>query len=162
MSLSAIRTAIKTKVAAVTNVLKVYDYQRQWTTVAEFDAGAVTATVIQWWTVSLLEYSLHELSNCEAMPYYKFKIMGYYGAEDSAASEKTFHGLVEDVCNAFGVDMDLGGTVEPGDIAGHPFVNLGLPKAELGEGQEIRTKFLLHTARIELAVRDVTVVTIAR
>ena len=136
MSLSTVRTALTAKVAGVSGVNKVYDYRRYWTDEATFVTKTVTSSKVQWWTVSLKRRTLVDSASLEGIVYFTFEILGFYGLVDADASEKTFHALVEDVCEALSGDLELGGVCEAGSPEGQ-FQTVGMPDVELGEGDRI-------------------------
>lgn len=106
MSEATIRAAIKTKVEAISNIGMVYDYER-WATdwSAYLDLFKTTiggSNVIRGWTITCQSFPQKQITfgrNVERT--YTYKLRGYFGLDDSAASEKTAMVVVEDVAEAF-------------------------------------------------------------
>jgi hypothetical protein len=105
MSESLVRGMIKTVVEGVANVGIVHDYERwanDWSVFLDRYKTTVGATtVIRGWTITCASWSQDHASRA-----YTFKIRGIFGLDDSAASEKTAIGLVEDVCEALNLSSD--------------------------------------------------------
>jgi len=90
---------------------KVYDYQRwsaDWTT---FLSYFKTANKINGWEITVEaspEIQDNPTSNIRT---HALKIFGYYGLDDSAATEKTFRALTESICDTFRLyQTDFDGT----------------------------------------------------
>ena len=110
MTITTVTTAIKTQLETVSNIGKVYDYQRyanQWDDYLGFFKTTISGSpVIRGWTISV------ESVQIDDAPYdddptapmnlwrYQYTLRGYLGVDDSAASEKTARGLAVDVVNA--------------------------------------------------------------
>ncbi len=118
MALSSIRTAIKTILEGVSGIGIVHDYERwanDWNTFLEFYK---TGGKINGWSITRKATPAKKGNVPTMMRTHNFVIRGYYGLQDSAASEKTFQDLVEAVQDAF-------------DAADH---QLGLPDNVLNSG----------------------------
>lgn len=111
---AAIRETIKETVEAITNVGVVHDYERwssEWSAFLDlFRTTVGNSKVIRGWTIT-----------CESFPQswenhdknirreYTYKLRGYFGLDDSAASEKEAMVIVEDVVEAFDDDLNQTG-----------------------------------------------------
>lgn len=122
MSEATVRAAIKAVLEDVTNVGEVHDYERwaaDWSAYLDLLKTTIgNSDVIRGWTIT-----------CESFPQeratfgvpgsidrtYTYKLRGYFGLDDSAASEKTAMIVVEDVVEAFD-DSDLASENEPADL----------------------------------------------
>lgn len=111
MSASALRTAIKNKVAGVSGVANVYDYMRFASHQTAFETLFKSGTTLHGWMVTRRTMPSSVDTRDTTIRAHGFKIIGLYGVDDATASEKTFDGLVEAICNAFDADADLGGLV---------------------------------------------------
>ena len=114
--------AIKTKLEAVTGIngaANVYDYQRLSTDWTSFlSLFKVTSTSkIHGWTFTRTSTEEILCTNNQSERVFTFKIRGYMSVDDSAESEKTFQDIIENICDDFRMDMDLGigSTIEAGD-----------------------------------------------
>lgn len=105
MSEATIRAQIKAELESVSNIGLVHDYDRLTTTwdelLARFKTTISGSDQIRAWTI---QWSGFEPGDPQAMGgafvrFHRFVIRGYLGLDDSAATEKTFSALVEDVCD---------------------------------------------------------------
>jgi hypothetical protein len=109
MSETALRSYIKNLVDGATGTGVVHDYERwasQWSdlmTLYKVDGK------LNGWYVTRRRAS----AEWDAMPTTRrrhiFEICGIYSLDDSAASEKTFHGIIENIFAAVKFDYNLGG-----------------------------------------------------
>lgn len=127
MSEATVRAAIYAIVNDVTNVGNVYDYERWATMVKSVNALAVKTIagvdVIRFWTISCTGWAAVAddfYSTDGGLRRYTYKIRGAFGLDDSAASEKTAIGIVEDVIEALNASATLhnGGTFFHSVLAG--------------------------------------------
>ena len=117
MSEATIRTAIYDAVRGVSNVGMVYDYERHattWDVFTDLFKTTIGAGVVQirGWMIGY-----RGISEVEAIRLIKadkritrthtFQIAGIMGIDDSAASEKPFAALAEDVCDALDSDATV-------------------------------------------------------
>ncbi len=118
MSESAIRTAIYNAVNGVSNIGKVYDYERHSNDWSEFlDKFKTTiggTDQIRGWMVGYR--GITEAQGNRFTPAakritrtHRFQILGVMGIDDSEESEKTFAELAEDVCDALDSDATIHG-----------------------------------------------------
>lgn len=101
---AAILADIKSKLESVSNIGKVYDYDRRATTDDEFiklfaytPAGGYQQ--IRGWELTRTAAVEHKKG--AFWRHHQFKVMGYMGLKDADATEKTFQSLVEEICNKF-------------------------------------------------------------
>lgn len=120
MSEASTRAIIKAILDGVTNIGKVYDYQRLSTEYRTF-LNFYKATIggvdqIRGWTIGLQNFIDTEYLDEDqtagtkiVLRQYTYKIRGYFGVDDSTASEKTTAGIVEAVTNALDKATSLHG-----------------------------------------------------
>lgn len=111
MTLAAVRDQIKTVLEGVSGVGKVHDYERHakdWS--AFFTLFLDADNKINGWEVSRYATPSAAAGRGVFERRHNFRLRGYYGLSDSAASEKTFQDLVEAVVTALQADQRLGGT----------------------------------------------------
>jgi len=111
MSLSLIKTQIKTKLEAISGVEKVYDYKRfcsDWVTYKDL---FVKDSRVNTWEIERKSFSRMARGgpgDIEDVTH-EFIIRGFYSFYDALATEKTFQNLVETICADFIDDPTLGG-----------------------------------------------------
>jgi hypothetical protein len=118
MSESAIRTQVAAIVNGVTNIGKVYDYERwaaDWSTFISLFKTTISGTAqIRGWEIGRRGFSEKQVAI--GTPYgqnekrHIFFIRGYLGLDDSAATEKIFNGLIEAISDAFRNNWTLNDT----------------------------------------------------
>lgn len=125
MSEAAIRAGIKTKVEAVSNVGQVYDYERwatEWSAFLDlFKTTIGGSDVIRGWTITCQSFPQEQVTFGDPGGIdrtYTYKLRGYFGLDDSAASEKAAMVVAEDVVEAFDAEFDATQEVinEPADL----------------------------------------------
>ena len=110
MSVSAIRSRIKTNLEAVTGCGEVHDYDRwasHWNdflSLFKDDNG-----LINGWTISLIKMQNAMESFTQMGRAHVFRLQKVYGLNDGDATGKTFEGHLEAVVNAFKADDTLNG-----------------------------------------------------
>ena len=111
MSLSLIRTQIKTKLEAISGVEKVYDYKRFCNDLATYKDLFVKDSKVNTWEIERKSFSKDARGGSGDVEdtVYNFIIRGYYSFYDALATEKTFQDLVETICADFTDDPTLGG-----------------------------------------------------
>jgi len=117
MSESTIRSAIKNALDTVSNAGATHDYQRwsaDWQAFLDLFKTTVGSTdQIRGWTIAggpvEVDDAVEEFGG-RYLRGYGYTIRGYLGVDDSAATEKTFAGLVEDVMDALDADATLHGS----------------------------------------------------
>lgn len=106
---TTIRAAIKTRMEAVSNVGLVYDYQRlttEWDNFLDLFKTTINGSqVIRGWCitcegVTLVERETYGGNTSNYAIHYPYKIRGYFGVDDTNASEKTAFALAEAVREA--------------------------------------------------------------
>lgn len=111
MSLSLIRTQIKTKLEAITGVEKVYDYKRFCADLATYNTLFIKDSKVNTWDIERKSFERigHGGSGDVEDVINTFVIRGFYSFYDALATEKTFQDLVETICADFISDPTLGG-----------------------------------------------------
>ena len=130
MSLSAIRTQIKTTLEGVSGIGTVHEYERwanDWKGFLEL--FKTSANVINGWMITRRKTPERWRTAEEYERVFEFAILGVYGLKDDDATEKTFQDLIEAICAAFRQDPDLGGACETthpefGSLAGRSGVQV--------------------------------------
>lgn len=117
MSEATIRAAINTIVDGVSNVGQVHDYMRWATDRTALDAVFKTTISgtdqIRAWMITCTGWAQEQMEFRAASSKrglrrdYIYKIIGIMGVDDSAATEKTFIAIVEDVVEALDVAQTI-------------------------------------------------------
>ena len=113
MSESAIRAAIYNAVSGVSNVGKVYDYERwtaDWSGFLDlFKTTISSKEQIRGWEVSYRGFLADEPREFAGIHIrnHQWQVRGYLGLDDSAATEKTMSTLAETVRNTLEDDSSL-------------------------------------------------------
>ena len=113
MSLADIREQIKVVLSGVPGIGVVHDYDRlatDWNTFLNFYKDVDGR--INGWTITRDATPERWLTNIDYERVFELAIRGYYGLQDSAASEIAFQDLVEGVCDKFRGNDTLNGTCE--------------------------------------------------
>lgn len=112
MSESAIRQKIFETLSAVPNVGKVHDYERwavDWGKFIEFFKHTAAGR-IQGWEICRTGMPSEKISNIEESRTHHFVVKGYMAVNDAQATEKTFNGIIEAICDEFKGNHTLDGT----------------------------------------------------
>ena len=114
MSLSSIRTKLKTKLEAISGVENVYDFKRYCNDWAAYKDLFVTDSKVNTWEIQRDTFSktAHGGSGNVQDTENDIVIRGFYSVYDAYASEKTFQDLVDTILESFLNDPTLGGTAE--------------------------------------------------
>lgn len=114
MSLSIIRTKIKTKLEAISTVKSVYDFRRYCNDWATYQDLFVKDDRVNTWEIERVSFSAvgHGGSGDVEDKTHNFIIRGFYSVLDSLATEKTFQDIVESIVSDFINDPTLGGTAK--------------------------------------------------
>lgn len=115
MSESAIRARIKTNLEGVSSLGFVYDYLRwtkDWTSFLSLFKISETVNGVMFHREQTFE---KVLTPGEYLRNHMYKFYFFYSLDDSAASELTFQGIIEDICDAFRNDPTLNATCETND-----------------------------------------------
>lgn len=143
MSESIARTGIYTILNAVTDVGKVYDYERwakDWGTFINLFKTTISGKAqIRGWEIKR-KAAKEDATNAKTHIY---GINGYMGVDDSAASEKTFNAVIEAIATAFRADKTLNKAV-----LGHDFIQVELIEPRMF------ASVLCHCAELSLVVYD--------
>jgi hypothetical protein len=148
MSLSAIRTEIKTLLTGVTDIGVVHDYERwaiDWNTIlAQFKPAG--KDYIRGWMITrqasperVIEPGAGGLNDRT----HRFLIKGIASLKDDAATEQIFQDLVESVCQILRANPDLNGSAVESD-----------PPQVLTVEMRMFSQVLCHYAEIELKVTE--------
>jgi hypothetical protein len=117
MSESAIRTAIYNIVSNVTDIGKVYDYERwakDWDVFINFFKATVNGVgQIRGWEIGRKPPITEDYSCTKKHTYF---IRGYMAVKDSSATEKTFNALIESIAAAFRAVKDLNNSAMGHDL----------------------------------------------
>jgi hypothetical protein len=124
MSEANIRTQIYTILSSVTNIGKVYDYERwanDWATFINFFKTTIGGIdQIRGWEISRRSAPEKQVGISSGTGKYErahsFVIRGYLGVKDADATEKTFNALIEAIATAFRGNRKLNGTAERHDL----------------------------------------------
>lgn len=155
MALATVRQALVDLLSNVSGVENVYPRKRWWRTIDDLPTDSEGR--IQWWEVYVAGMRVMPVAYSLACYYYTFQIDGYLAINDETASQNTFEGMVEDVCDAIVSDLDLGGVVQFGNYPDHGQAGtVGLPVVELGVATMSGRSGGLHQCRITLVLRDAT------
>lgn len=116
MSEAANRQQIFTELSSVTNIGKVYDYERwaaDWATFINlFKTNIGGVDQIRGWEIGRKAAQAQYDSNAEELTTHQFVIRGYMGIKDSDATEKTFNALIEAIRTKFRFSFRLNGACE--------------------------------------------------
>ena len=116
MSEFAIRTEIYNILSGVTNIGKVYDYERwaaDWNTFINLFKTTISgADQIRGWEIGRRSVTEGGETLGTNERKHTFTIRGYMGISDAAATEKTFNALIEAICAAFRVNPTLNGSAD--------------------------------------------------
>lgn len=151
MSESAIRTQIYTILSNVSNIGKVYDYERwaaDWVAFINlFKTTVGGVDQIRGWEIG--RRSMNEkkivigIGSLSHEKTHGFLIRSYMGVSDAAATEKTFNTLIEGIATAFRTNKTLNGTAKD-----HDYI-----QAEIIEHRTFGG-VLCHYAELSLAVYE--------
>ena len=150
MSEATIRAAIYNAINSVSQVGKVYDYERhanEWDKfLGLFKKKIGGTTQIRGWMVGYrgileAEGGRFTAPGGRISRKHRFQILGVMGIDDSAESEKTFAALAEDVCDALDSDTTI-----------HSY--LGSSPATLGFDPKPFAGILVHAAAIVIDVTE--------
>jgi hypothetical protein len=111
MSLTLIRTQIKTKLEAISGVENVYDYKRFCSDLATYKDLFIKDAKVNTWEIERKAFSRTGRGGSGDIEdvIHEFIIRGFYSFYDAYATEKTFQDLVETICADFISDPTLGG-----------------------------------------------------
>ena len=145
MSLSLIRTKIKTKLEAISGVEKVYDYKRFCADLATYKDLFIKDSKVNTWEIQRRSFERigHGGSGDVQDVTHAFIIRGFYSFYDSLATEKTFQDLVETICADFISDPTLGGVANIVNIPITGEFSMGFLGA-----------VLCHVINIEISITD--------
>jgi hypothetical protein len=144
VSLATVRASIKGVLVAASGG-KVHDYLRLIEAEKAIADELMVSKKLHAWCITLDEsepFSEKRLPACHALADMAFVLHGWYAVDDSAASEKTWADLVEDVMDAYRADKKLGNTV----------IEAG-PAQWREAGYRSYVGVLCHYARLTLSVR---------
>ena len=147
MSLSTVRTKIKTMVEAVPGIGTVYDYKRYVNAWDTYKDLFVKSDKVNTWEIQRDEFSIdpHGGSGGVADEPHEFVIRGFYAVNDKLASEKTFQDLAQLVAQAFRDKPTLDGVA---NIVNFPVTGT-FSAGKLGD-------VLCHIVEIKLSVEERT------
>lgn len=149
MSLSAIRTEIKTILNSVTDIGVVHDYERwskDWNTILSLFQPSGKAYIRGWMITrrATSEQVITQGPGGTNQRDHSFVIKGVFGLKDDTASEKTFQDLLESICTALRGNPTLNGSA------------LGCePPQVLSVDIRMFSQVLCHYAEIELKASEI-------
>ncbi|GAB4184229.1 MAG: hypothetical protein OHK0024_24390 [Thalassobaculales bacterium] len=145
-----IRTAIAARIAGVAGAGKVHTHERYAADIATLKAMYVTGGTLAGWYV-------RRIGTRETSPHpgrwivvHRWRLVGFRGFEDAAASELAFDELIEGIRSAMRSDDTLGGLVDTCIVdggAGEAGVQV------VDSGPVVFCGVLCHAARLDLATR---------
>lgn len=149
MSLSAIRTELKTVMEGVSDIGNVYDYVRQAAHESKIKSLFKTSTdkLLTWF---ITRVAVHDewLSHCEnGIKTHNFQVLGFYGLKDIDASENTFQDLIDSVMTTL-----RNASKQPAPLSGTA-LRMTTPRAEPIDHRQY-SKVLTHACRITFAVEE--------
>ncbi|GAJ02770.1 unnamed protein product [marine sediment metagenome] len=110
MSLSLIRTEIKTILSGVTGVgTKVHDYQRWAKTWEDYLSFFKSNGLIKGWEITRRSTPETQFTLNSNLRTHTMVVRGYYSVDDSAATEKVFQDIIEAIAAAFKANPTLNG-----------------------------------------------------
>lgn len=111
MSLTNIRSQIKTKLQAISGVENVYDFKRYCSDWATYKDLFIKDSRVNTWEIERKSFSKVARGGSGDVEdnNHNFIIRGFYSTKDSLATEKTFQDLVETICSSFLNDPTLSG-----------------------------------------------------
>ena len=113
MSLSAIRTKLKSELEAISGIEKVYDYKRFCSDLATYKDLFIKNDKVNTWEIERKSFERTGRGSPSVEDIiHVFIIRGFYSFYDKFATEKTFQDLVEDICNVFIADPTLDGVAK--------------------------------------------------
>lgn len=113
-SYETILEKVRVTLAGVTAIGNVYDYVRwhkDWPNMLSMFKVTSPTAQIRFWDISRVKTPEQNKVSKENDRQYTFRIRGFMSLDDSAATEKTFQSLLENVCTAFRNKPTFGGTV---------------------------------------------------
>lgn len=145
MSLSLIRTQIKTKLEAISGVEKVYDYKRFCSDWATYKDLFIKDSRVNTWEIERKSFSRMARGGSGDVEdtTHEFVIRGFYSFYDALATEKTFQDLVETICADFINDPTLSGKAKIVHVPITGTFNIG----KLGD-------VLCHVCEISVTIED--------
>lgn len=147
MSLSTVRTKIKTLMEAVTGIGTVYEYKRYVNDWETYKNLFIKSSKVNTWEVQRTTGSSDPYGGGSGREdrMHNFTVRGFYGIDDKLASEKTFQDLTDLVVNAFRNQPTLSGTA---NIVNFP-ITWTFSEGKLGD-------VLCHIVEINLSVSERT------
>ena len=144
MSLVNIRTEIKTILSAVDGIGVVHDYVRWANEWSKFlDLFKDSNNKVNGWMISRISTPSKRDNMSTLKRRHLFRMEGFYGLQDSSATEIVFQGVVEDIQDAFDSQYSLGGHA----------LNSGPVQVIIIENR-VFGKVLCHYARLEYEVEE--------
>jgi hypothetical protein len=151
MSESTIRAQVYAIINAITNIGKVYDYERwaaDWTTFINLFKTTISGVEqIRGWEIGRRAAPesgvTPEATIQQTDKQHVFLIRGYMGVNDAAATEKTFNSLCESISDAFRGKLTLNDTAMD-----HDFIQAEIIEHRLFGG------VLCHYAELSLTVHE--------
>ncbi|MBI3089276.1 MAG: hypothetical protein HYY96_01300 [Candidatus Tectomicrobia bacterium] len=143
MSYTTALAQIKAVLQGVTGIGTVHDYARWNVDDASFSTLFVSSSIINFWTITRRETAERWDAVQHVVRRHTYLLRGYYGIDDSAATEKTFQSLVESVMTAFRTKTTLNNVAEL----------VQPPQLEKLDAERF-SGLLVHHARVKLLVEE--------
>lgn len=147
MTLSTVRAAVVATLEGVAGVGVVHDYERYGARLEELKALYVTGGQLRGWYVRRTAGRESGPGKGRYALVDDWLLRGFMALDDSAATEKTFDGLIEAIRDAFRADETLGGAVAGTNVDGRAGVQVTESIPVLFGGT------LCHAARLSLSTR---------
>ncbi len=148
MSLTAIRTELKTVLEAVTDIGPVYDYIRHAPLEKKWKLLFKTSSkILHTWFITRTAVKDEWLTSCEnAIRTHSFQILGFFALKDDDASEKTFQDIIDLVVTA------LRNAAKQPPLSGTA-LSMTTPQAEPIDHRDF-LKVLTHACQITFTVNE--------
>jgi hypothetical protein len=146
MSLTTIRTKIKTYIQTATGLVSsVYDYRRISSDIKQRHSLFKENEMIHTWDITRVGFERqHGAGHGGVVTItHDFLIRGFYGLNDTLATEKTFADIVDLVCVQFENNPTLDGEAQ---IINNPIVGT--------QSEEMFASVLCHKAEIKLLIQQ--------
>lgn len=143
MAYADIRAALKTILEGIEGINLVYDYQRWTRDPATFQTLFKDTDKVHFWCVSRRAVTDTRRYTEQVDDVHRIVIRGYMSLDDSAATEKTFQDLIDEVRRTLRQNYTISGTAQNSG----PEINTIIEHRMFGE-------VLCHYCEIELPVRE--------
>lgn len=160
MSEATIRAAIKAKLAAVSGIGVVHDYERwsrSWTRFLDLMRPSSSSRDVNGWMISRKQSPERVATPGSALGSgrthdrtYFFEISGIYQLDDDNGSEITFQALIEAICTAFRADLTLGGVCQS-TLGGDGGIGIQVREVDI---DDFDNDTIYHTCTLDLTANE--------